>query len=558
MRKAVLVMVLGLVGAGLWAAILALIGPAAVLEQIGVLGWSGFGAMLLNDLLATGFWVLSWGVLLRAYGIRLRWAQVAGISAAGFALSYLTPVAYVGGEPVRAWLVSRKSGRPWTTAFASLFVDRLLAGICLVLFALLGGAFVLAADLLPLWGQVQVGLVLAGLALAVGLGVLSFARNYGWLSRIVAALGRLRRGWRKPLEWAHKVQEIEQDVYTAFSTRWKPTVLAFLLQALSFLCTYLRPQIFFYFTKGRLFTVPELAAYFNLNAVLTTVLWLTPAGLGTAEGGRVGILRLVGLTPAEALAFSLTVRFLELLVVGAGLLFLLREGLVRLHRPRKGGGRRATPLWSTVRGALEVGSLCVYGVFLRPQWLPRLFSWRYRRPDPWDYENSAYEQRKYEQKIQILPRKADLQAPPYRRALDLGCGEGLFSCLLVERGVAREVVGVDFAPPAVERARQRCPHDPRVQFLLMDVTQQLPDGEFDLVVCSEVLYYLGWPNLRRLAQRLATKVAMGGHVVLVSAWPAGKVIHRPLTMLPGFVVVGEHVEKAPRRPYLITCLERRA
>jgi len=555
-RRVFLGVVLGLVGVALFATILALIGPGAVAAQLRALGWPGFLAMGANDLLATAFWVLSWGVLLRGYGIRLGWGQVAGASAAGFALSYLTPVAYVGGEPVRAWLVTTKSGRSWTTAFASLFVDRLLAGVCLVLFALLGGGALLSSNLLGPQAKVQVGVALFLVTLAVALGLLSFARNYGWLSRIVAALGRLRRTWSKPQRWAERIRQMESEVYLAFSRNWATTALAFLLQLLSFVCTYLRPQIFFYFAEGRLFSFPQLAAYFNLNAILTTVLWLTPAGLGTAEGGRIGILGLVGIVPATALAFSLTVRFLELLVVGGGLLYLFREGVIRLTLPAQGRARPKA-FWGTVRGALEVGSLWVYGYVLPTRYLPRLFAWRYRRPDPWDYASSPYEKVKYERKLAILPRKPNPEDPPYARALDVGCGEGFFSALLAERGAARHVVGLDFAPPALERGRARWAHLKQLEFVLMDASKELPDGQFDLVVCSEVLYYLGRGNLRKLAHRIASRVSMGGHVVLVSAWPAGRVIHRPFVKLPGFSVVEEHVELDSRRPYLITCLERR-
>ncbi|MFH1609143.1 MAG: SAM-dependent methyltransferase, partial [Candidatus Bipolaricaulota bacterium] len=292
---------------------------------------------------------------------------------------------------------------------------------------------------------------------------------------------------------------------------------------------------------------------------LTTLLWLTPAGMGTAEGGRVGILGLVGISPQAAMAFSLTVRFIELSLVGAGLVYLSREGL--LHMAGKGfapGGlrERVRSALGVVRGALEVGSLYVYGGLLRP-WLPRIFARRYRQPDPWAYETSPYEQRKYDLKVQILPRRPDPGTPPYARVLDLGCSEGLFTCRLAWEGVGKAVVGVDFVPAAIERARERGSSVPNVEFLLLDVTQELPSGPFDLVYCSEILYYLGpTRRVKELADRVCERLAPGGHVVLVSAWPAGKVIHRPFLRRRELVVVREHVEKDHSRPYVITCLER--
>ncbi|MCX7751088.1 MAG: flippase-like domain-containing protein [Candidatus Bipolaricaulota bacterium] len=547
------------VGLGLFALILVLVGPAAVWAQLQALGLGGFLALVGNDLAATLLWVASWGVLLHAFGTRLPPTQTFGIGVAGFAVSYITPVAYVGGEPVRAWLVAKKSGTSLTTAFATLFVDRLLAGLSLVLFALLGGAFTLTGDLLPPTARIQVALGLFILALAVTLGVLSFARNYHWLSRLVTSLGRLHRAWTWPGVWGRRIRAMEDEMHRAFTRLLPWTALAFLLQLASFFCTYLRPALFFFFTEGRRFSLPDLAVYFNLNAILTTLLWLTPAGLGTAEGGRVGILALLGISPQGGMAFSLTVRFLELLLVGAGLLYLSREGLLRV---RAGALRpRAVASWARsalgfLRGTLEVGLLGLWAV-IPARARGRLFARRFRTPDPWGYAESPYERRKYELKLAILPRRPDPAAPPYGRVLELGCAEGLFTCALARAGVGREIVGVDFAPQALERARARCPF-PGVEFLLLDITAALPPGEFDLVYCSEVLYYLGSRRrIRELADRLCAKLRPGGHVVLVGPWPAERAFHRPFTAHPELRVVARRVERGLLRPYAVTCLEKR-
>jgi len=555
-RAALTVLLVG-AGLGLFALILALVGPDAVWRQVQALGLWGFLAMFGNDLAANAFWIASWGVLLRAFGIGLRPGRLAGIGIAGFAISYITPVAYVGGEPVRAWLVSRRTGAPLTTVFATLFVDRLLAGLSLVLFAVLGGAVTLTGDLLSPTAKFQVGAGLLVVTLAVGLGVLSFARNYHWLSRIVVSLGRLHRPWRWPAAWGEKIHEMEDEMHRAFSRLLPWTAAAFLLQLMSFFCTYLRPQLFFYFTEGRLFSLSDLAVYFNLNAILTTLLWLTPAGMGTAEGGRVGILRLVGISPQGAMAFSLTVRFLELLLVAGGLLYLSREGLLRVRGRGLSGalGGAVRTAAGFVRGAVEVGLLVLWGL-VRPRQRPRMFARRYRRPDPWNYEGSPYEKRKYELKLAILPRRPDPSAPPYRRVLELGCAEGVFTCRLAEAGVGREVVGVDFVPQALARARERCPR-PDVEFREMDITAELPPGEFDLVFCSEVLYYLGSLSaIRNVARRLCPKLQPGGHLVLVGPWPAARLFHRPFLSHPDLRVVREHVERNLARPYAVTCLER--
>lgn len=90
----------------------------------------------------------------------------------------------------------------------------------------------------------------------------------------------------------------------------------------------------------------------------------------------------------------------------------------------------------------------------------------------------------------------------------------------------------------------------------MDIRKTLPEGSYDLVFCSEVLYYLGYSRLRKLSAELAQRLEPGGHLVLVSAWPAARLFHRPFLKYPAFKLVAEHVEPHKTRPYAITCLER--
>lgn len=530
-------------GFGAFALLVALSGPRQIWEAARTLPLWALGILLLGEFLGVAFWAASWGVLLQSTGIRARPDTVLGAALAGYAVSYLTPVSYLGGEPVRGWLVARRTGCDLSALAGTLVWDRIIAGLTLLSFALAGGA--LALPLLPAHQRPWVLLGLGGLGLAVLLGAASFAGGWGWLSRIVRGLARFAGRAKDRMEhWAKRIADMEITMHHTFRHHFLAVLFAFFLQFLSFLCHYLRPLFYFGFAQGRWFSPRELGVYFNLNTFLSLFLWLTPAGVGTAEGGRVGILGLLGIPSAAAMAFSLTYRFVELILVGFGLLVLAKVGT----------GARLCQGFGLLRGLAEIGNLLLYGVLFPSRFLPRLFNFRFRRPDPWDYASSPYEQRKYAQMLAILPRRSSGR-PPYRRALDLGCAEGLFTRRLVEEGVAEEVVGVDVAERALSRAKEQCAHLP-AEFHLLDIGEALPAGKFDLVFCSEVLYYLGYRRIRALAAKLAEKIWPGGHLVLVSAWPAAKLIHRPFLRHAAFKLVAEHVERHHTRPYAITCLER--
>ena len=64
----------------------------------------------------------------------------------------------------------------------------------------------------------------------------------------------------------------------------------------------------------------------------------------------------------------------------------------------------------------------------------------------------------------LFAREEEGREPPYGRALDLGCGSGIWAVALAQRGW--QVTGVDFVPKALRRARERAEQaDVEVEFL---------------------------------------------------------------------------------------------
>jgi len=78
--------------------------------------------------------------------------------------------------------------------------------------------------------------------------------------------------------------------------------------------------------------------------------------------------------------------------------------------------------------------------------------------------------------------------------LDIGCGTGALTAQLARQLSAERAVGVDFIPEAIEQGRIAYPD---VEFLTGQLPAlDFPHETFDVVIASEVLYYLG------LAERL--------------------------------------------------------
>ena len=180
------------------------------------------------------------------------------------------------------------------------------------------------------------------------------------------------------------------------------------------------------------------------------------------------------------------------------------------------------------------------------------FEQRYQQEaDPWGYRSSAYEQAKYDATLDACG------AGPFRAALELGGSIGVFSARLAPRCLA--LTTLDFAPTAVGAARHELRLHPNVRALVGEVPAAIPDGSYDLIVTSEILYYLETPALVATLGRLEEVLAPAGRLLAVHWRPRGPdrpqsatAVHAQLRALPWL----RCVEERSTPDYLLHALER--
>lgn len=141
---------------------------------------------------------------------------------------------------------------------------------------------------------------------------------------------------------------------------------------------------------------------------------------------------------------------------------------------------------------------------LQPEYFDALYQ---EDPDPWKFETSDYEAEKYAATIAALPK------PRYRSAFEIGGSIGVLTEKLADRTDA--LLSIDVSEIAQGRAIQRCQHLPHVQFQIMQVPREFPNAQFDLILISEVGYYLSLEDLRTAQQQMLDALEPGGHLLLV-------------------------------------------
>jgi cyclopropane fatty-acyl-phospholipid synthase-like methyltransferase len=129
-------------------------------------------------------------------------------------------------------------------------------------------------------------------------------------------------------------------------------------------------------------------------------------------------------------------------------------------------------------------------------------------PDPWRFTTSAYEQAKYQQTLSALGARR------FTSGLEVGCSIGVLTRMLAPR--CDRLLGVDIVEAPLQEARSRCADQPHTRFSRMRMPDEWPTGNFDLIVFSEVLYFLALEDIDRCADRVRSSLLPGATVVLVN------------------------------------------
>lgn len=184
-------------------------------------------------------------------------------------------------------------------------------------------------------------------------------------------------------------------------------------------------------------------------------------------------------------------------------------------------------------------------------------------PDPWGFQSLWYEKRK------LALTAAMLQQPTYAAAFEPGCSMGLVTELLADR--CERVIATDVSAAVLDAARTRLAGRDNVEVRRWALGDPWPEEQFDLIVLSEVAYYLELPLLREVMTGAQQALEPGGTLLAVHwryrvrEYPTtGDQVHEVLESLPELSrtaryrdedVVLETFQKVPPEPVSVAARE---
>jgi len=304
-----------LLGVVLWQTNLAEVG--ARLREVGPWAVVGIlGAYFVGHLMLAASWLLT----VRGVPCTPRWIwRMWRVLMVGSALEAITPFAGLGGEPVKAILLKRHYGIPFTDGATSLVLARMMDLLAQMIVISVGFVLILRAGVLDPAYRAAAGAGLALFALAVLAFLLAqtrrgFSRLRVWLER--SPLGK--RLSERAVEALNSVHEVE-DQLVAFYGLQRPRAA---LSVFFALVEWTGNAVAIWIAMNALGYPTGFSDAIVIEAFVALVrstFFFVPGDIGTQEAAQVLICAALTGSPEAGLALATIRRARDLLWIGCGL-----------------------------------------------------------------------------------------------------------------------------------------------------------------------------------------------------------------------------------------------
>ncbi len=295
------------------------IGLDPIFVAVSQLGPLPLVIILLPMILVYGLEAWGWRLTLGPYAERVGFLRLWAIRMAGETVNVTTPAAYVGGEPLKAYLLKRY-GVPMVEGMASVITAKTSMTLAQVLFILLGlglAFWIMDADS-HYWMAMFVSLGL----LAFGVGLFVVFQRYGLgmgCLTLLRACG-IRLGFLEKRE--SQLKDMDRTIRRFYSENQRTFYVAFGTFFLAWFCETLEVYaILYYLGMG-------VDVWMSISIAALTVFikggtFFIPGSLGAQEGGYTLLLMSFGYTEVTGITFALIRRLREILWIVIGLACLM-------------------------------------------------------------------------------------------------------------------------------------------------------------------------------------------------------------------------------------------
>ena len=310
------------------------IGPSRIWAAATQVGLLGLMLVLLPSLAMYLFEAYGWKLTLGSYADAVSFFRVLAVRTAGEVVNMTTPTAYVGGEPLKAYLLKRDQV-PFVDGLASVILAKTVMSIAQVL-------FILVALALAVWmighehttAQLVAASVVSVGLLGFGIFGLIVVQRWGLFTGVLGILRRvnLRIAYLEAREG--KLRDLDRTILNFYARDRRRFLLSTGFFFAGWLCEAL--EVWGMLTLlGQPVTLGASIAIGGLSSLIKGGTFFIPGSLGAQDGGNLVLVTAFGYSEVAGITFALLRRFREIVWIVIGLVCL---ALATWRRPALGDG----------------------------------------------------------------------------------------------------------------------------------------------------------------------------------------------------------------------------
>lgn len=301
------------------------IGPSHIYDAASQLGPVTLLIILIPSVLMYVIEAYGWKIVLGPAGKAVPFWRLLTIRTAGEVVNMTTPTAYLGGEPLKAYLL-RKHNVPIAEGAASVVIAKTtmtIAEVCFILAGIALGFWILGAGS-------SAGQTITAALVSVGLLVCSiagfvFIQHRGLFASILSIVKKLGVRIRALEAQEEHLRSIDQTILNFYRHHKRAFLASTGVYLFGWLAESLEVFGIIYFLGG---SVSFLAAI-SIGALAVFIKggsFFIPGSLGAQDAGNLLLLQAFGYSDVTGITFALLRRFRELVWIALGLLCLTLVG----------------------------------------------------------------------------------------------------------------------------------------------------------------------------------------------------------------------------------------
>ncbi len=330
----------GVVGVAL---VVHFVGPSELARVVSEIGPGAFLAVTGTYIVFLLLHTVSWIAFLRGAGHRVPFRPTFVAMLIAYAVDYLTPSAYLGGEPVRALYLAERAGIKRRRVLGTVILQKFAEFSGFMVLILVCAVVTVVRFEIPWTVHAAVFACLAVFVACYILLTVSFVKDLKLSVRFLRWLARLGIKRRALLRLSDQAREMETVVHQGFVDLRASSIVGLVFGMVGIVPVYVRPAVFFAFLDPPLLPSLAVLSLIFLLLQLVQVLQITPGGLGLVEAGLVGIFALAKLEDGLALGYAAAIRAADVVLVGAGALAGVHYGVMRAALRGEAGTLTAPP-----------------------------------------------------------------------------------------------------------------------------------------------------------------------------------------------------------------------